>query len=622
MKSQLERLGLPAFCFVISMGVILAIASTLSSPNALADDPPAEGTGQESNDEADSGPRVDYQAQITAGGEAELTDILTRTSQLILLADRPPATLAALERRAEADLARLETALRSEGFYAGSVTFEIDEDSRPILIDVSVDPGPVYLLTDFDIDFGSGAAPGLPRDLTALGIELGRPARAPAILRAERKLLRDLANSGHPLAEKTARRALVNHGESSLRVELEIDPGPPATFGPLTVDGLTSVDEDYVRELIPWEEGARFDRRELDKARIALSQTNLFSSITLKEGEAVNERGGLPVALALLERDHRTVGATISYSTSEGPGLEVFWQHRNLLGGNENLGFSAEGSLIEQNVSLDLRKPRFWREDQTLLANTSLIRRDNEAFQEESANAFIGLERKLNEIWRGSAGASLAYEIIEDDEEGERNFTLFGLPITADRDTSDDLLNPSEGSRLRLATTPSLGTGDDDIAFLTNQVTASAYYALDEEKQFILAGRARLGSIVGTDTQTLPANRRFYAGGAGSVRGYEFQRLGPLDDDDDPVGGRSVLEFSAEVRARVYEDFGIVPFVEGGIVGDDPLVTFDEDFLWAVGLGLRYYTAVGPLRLDVAFPINPRDDDDFFQFYVSLGQAF
>ena len=138
----------------------------------------------------------------------------------------------------------------------------------------------------------------------------------------------------------------------------------------------------------------------------------------------------------------------------------------------------------------------------------------------------------------------------------------------------------------------------------------------------MLSARTRIGSIIGQETDELPANKRFYSGGGGSVRGYEFQSIGPEDDKGDPTGGRSVLEVSGEVRLRVTEDIGLVPFIDGGTVSEQPFPDFDERFLWAGGLGLRYFTGIGPLRLDVAFPINGRDSDDIFQFYISLGQAF
>jgi len=605
----------------------LALASALGLSEAAAgifDSEEEEEAISEEEVFDPAGPRIAYEVRFTGGTPEPLLAILRQSARLVTLQERPPPSLTALERRAESDIERLETALRSEGYYAGEVGYQIDRAAEPVLVTLAVDAGAPYRLAAYEISYFGDQTDGaeLPRDPAALGLVLNGPARAPQIVAAEKLLLRRLASSGYPLARKADRRAFVVHDDELMRVELVIDPGPAASFGPLTIEGLQDVEESYVRELVPWQQGERFDRSKLDDLRIALSRTALFDSVTAKEAEALDAAGGLPITLRLIERKQRSIGAGASYSTSEGPGLELFWEHRNLLGRNEQLRVSTEGSLIEQRLEGRLRKPHFWSLDQVLLANAAFVRADNEAYQEESVETYIGLEKSFSETWRGTAGLSGEYQIIEDAEEGERQFTFFGTPVTAVRDTSDDLLNPTEGTRLALKTTPAVGFGNETLLFLTNEISGSAYYAVDASRNFILAGRARIGSIVGAETSLLPADKRFYSGGGGSVRGYAFQKLGPLDEDDDPLGGRSVLELGAEVRIRVYEDFGVVPFVEGGIVGDRSFVDFDEEFLWSVGLGLRYFTPIGPLRLDVAFPVNPRDSDDFFQFYVSLGQAF
>ena len=167
------------------------------------------------------------------------------------------------------------------------------------------------------------------------------------------------------------------------------------------------------------------------------------------------------------------------------------------------------------------------------------------------------------------------------------------------------------------------GAGSDQLLFAKAAAGGSAYYGFGPDDRFVLAGRSRIGSIVGERTEAVPADRRFYAGGGGSIRGYEFQRVGPLDEDNEPLGGRSLLELGGEVRVRLTEEIGAVPFIDGGTVFDSPYPDMDETLRWAAGLGVRYFTGFGPLRLDVAFPLNPRDDvDDVFQFYVSFGQAF
>jgi translocation and assembly module TamA len=585
---------------------------------------------------ADATPGIAYSVEITGDPEPELKDLLIESSQLFALQDQPPATLAALRRRAEGDLERLEQTLRSEGFYASALEQRIDTDSDPVKVTIAVATGPLYLLEDYQVNYEDAPPrPDPAANLAALGIEIGMAARAPAIVEAQRRLLRELGNNGYPLAEVGERRAVVDHAASTMTVELRLAAGPRSSFGPTVIEGLSEVQEDYVRTLLPWQDGDLYDQRQVETARLALSQSDLFSTIRIEHAEAADADGTLPMTVQLAEREHRTLGAGASFSTGEGPGGQVYWEHRNLFGSNERLRFSVSASLIERSVEANFRKPHYLHLDQALLAESELAQRSTDAFDEDSARAFVGLDRKLDETWSVSGGGAIEFaELTETDlesstgEEQTRSFRLYSTPLGITRDTSNSLLNPTEGTKLNLALTPyfgtleELGSFDESVVFLASELSGSAYLALDAEERIVLAARGRLGSIVGASTAALPASKRFYSGGGGSVRGYEFQSIGPEDLNGDPTGGRSVMEVGGEARIRITEDIGIVPFIEGGIIGDQPFVDFEEQFLWAAGLGLRYYTAVGPLRLDVAFPINGREQDDFFQFYVSLGQAF
>jgi len=611
--------------------MVLSLALALAAPAGAQQAPefvgPPRNEDRSGGSEAvDSG--VAYEVHLEGVGDPELLELLRASSQLVALADKPPATAVGLRRRAEDDIGRLQTALRSEGYYDAEIGLDIDSEASPVRVRLAIDHGPRYTLAAYEIAYTGETAPAADQRpaLAEIGISLGMPARAPAVVAAEQALAELLQERGYPFARVAERKTFINRESSEMTVRVAIDAGRPATFGPLAFRGREAVEEGYLRRIADWPEGAVYDRRVLRDLQRRLAGTGLFATVDAETAPATADDGSLPVTVTLLEREHRSIGAAAAYSTDIGPSLELFWEHRNLMGENERLRASATGSLIEQSGELDFRKPAFLRHDQDLLANLNGGQEDSDAYERQFVDSLLALERPVLDNWRVSGGVSFGYEILDehaDSGEGERSFQLFGLPLTASRDTTDDPLDPHSGTRLQLSLTPTTGVGSDNLLFLTSVAGGSAYYAIDEAERFVLAGRARVGSIVGEDTEALPASRRFYAGGGGSIRGYEYQLVGPLDDDEDPFGGTSLVELGGELRIRATEEIGVVPFIDGGTVYDDPIPTGDETLRWAAGLGLRYFTGFGPLRLDVAFPLNPRDGvDEVFQFYISFGQAF
>jgi translocation and assembly module TamA len=391
-------------------------------------------------------------------------------------------------------------------------------------------------------------------------------------------------------------------------------------------DGLRDVLPKYVRRFRTWQPGEVYDRSKVEATRRELVATGLFEGIQVARGTPESAAPGaqVPVRFTFEEREHRTIGFGARFSTSQGPSGTAFWEHRNAFGAGERVRLELEAGLIEQRFSADLRKPRFQRDDQDLINENEIRRHETDAFRELSLATSLALGRRFDDAWTGSAGGSLELSEIQDNE-GERTFLLFGLPGTLTRDTRDDPLDPTEGTRLELAATPYLATIDETAPFVRASAGGSAYYALDEDGRFVLAGRARIGSIVGSETEDIPASKRFYAGGGGSVRGFPFEAVGPLDPQNDPLGGRGLLELGLELRVKITDSIGLVPFVDAGNVYDTPYPdpSVDTPLRYAAGLGVRYYTAIGPLRLDIAVPINDREGvDNTLEFYISLGQSF
>jgi translocation and assembly module TamA len=377
-----------------------------------------------------------------------------------------------------------------------------------------------------------------------------------------------------------------------------------------------------VKNRVSWKRGDRFDLRELEETRKLLIRSELFTTVKISPGTEIEPDGTIPILIEVAERKPRSIGGTISWSSSEGFGAEASWEHRNLGGHGERLETTLRLSQVLVGANASLRLPDAVRPDLDIVSGAAIEREETEAFTSRRISVSGGLEQRFSSRLSAGLGLSLSLE-QEDDDDGENTFTLIGAPGYLRYDGTDDPLDPTKGARAMAAVTPYYALFAETDHFLRSETIASTYYALDEDGRYVLAARGRLGSIWGAGREELPASVRFYSGGGGSVRGYGFQELGPLAEDNDPLGGRSVIEFGGEVRVRVTETIGIVPFFEGGNVYVDMLPeVYQLDFRYAAGLGLRYYTAIGPLRLDVAVPLDRRETDDPFQFYISLGQAF
>jgi len=562
------------------------------------------------------------------GVEGSFAEFLRDLSVLVQQRATPPRSYGALRSRIEEDIAAFRRVLRSRGYYNADIFQRIDTAATPILVELRIFTGVQYRLESIDIDFaGPAPEPKVVRALrVGLGLKAGDMARASDILAAEADLLARLPQLGYPLATKRERRVVVAHARQVVQVTYRIDAGPQTRFGVTRFVGATEVKRNYLRRLQPWEEGEIYDRRKVERYRRELIATRLFSLVRIDFAapeETLRTVAGVitpEIVVDLAIAPLRTISIGAGFSTSEGIGAEVSWEHRNFFGADERLTLTARGAEIEQSLSAEFRKPNFRRRGQVLTAGTGFVREDTDAFDSIEYNAQLGLERELSEIWRVTAHTELVATEI-DDSQGERTFLISSLALGVGRDTRNDLLDPTRGSYLRLSTAPHLAEQDSVFSFFTNEIEASAYQSLDTGSRFVVAQRVKLGSISGANRQRLPASRRFFSGGGGSNRGFDFQDAGPLDKDGDPIGGRSIFEATLETRIRIAENYGVVPFVDVSRVWETQLPQFD-DLHWGAGIGFRYYTDFAPIRVDIAFPVNKRPNDDSVQFFISLGQSF
>lgn len=572
---------------------------------------------------------VKYTPRIEGIEDAKLLDTLKGLSELFSLEDKPPDTLIGVDQRARDDIDKLTPAVHGAGYWEAKLDYAIDESATPVKVTIRVRPGPLYHLARAVLITPAGDEP--PRlangSSAAFGLNPGGPALTADVLAAEPLIVAQYANEGRPFAKVTDRKVVIDRATKSMAVTYVVDAGPRVRFGPSTIEGLERLDKSYVERRIKWRQGEFYDASLVATTRTALLASGLFASVRIDTGPGRTEGQEVPMTIALVERAHRSVGAGLFYDTTQGVGSRAFWENRNLFGGGETLRFQGQVAQQLFDGLARFRKPDVLRTDQDFLAEAELSDERPDPYESRKLRVYAGLERHVDP-WTDLGGglqfetARVTQNALFDDTPPHVTYSLLGAPVYARFDRSDDKLNPTRGHREDVSVTPYAHLAGVDVNFAVFRGKLTGYQPLDPGARYVLAGYAALGAIAGERTDRLPADKRLYAGGGGSVRGFGYQRAGPLASNDLPTGGISTLEFGAELRVKITDTIGIVPFFDAGSAYRSIVPHPGSELFYGAGIGGRYYTPIGPLRLDLAFPINKRSGDSIVQVYISIGQAF
>lgn len=536
--------------------------------------------------------------------------------------EHEPANAAQIERRAREDAELLVTLLRAQGYYDAQVETEVTADQGRFAVKLTAEPGDRYTFAAINLE-GQGAE-AVRADLP---LAPGDPVDADAIAAAEAKLRTQVGETGYAFARVEPPRITVDRATRTATLTMTVDPGAQRIFGKITGGNPKVFDADHVADIARFQPGDPFAASELVDLRRAIVQTGLVSSVTVTPipGTAPDT---VDVNVALEPAPPRTVAAELGYGTGEGARAELSWTHRNLFPPEGALTLRSVLGTREQLSSVLFRRSNFHARDRVFTGQFAVAHLNRDAFDARTLSLSGTLERQTNiffqKAWIWSVGAELAASderdvILATGEPRRRTYFIGALPTSLTYDGSDDLLNPTRGFRLGGRLSPELSLVGKAFGYTRTQIDGSAYYPVSEG--VVLAGRARLGTILGAPRDAVAPSRRFYAGGGASVRGYGFQQIGPRDPDNDPIGGRSLTELSVEARVQAFGNFGIVPFLDAGNIYTSAIPRF-TGFRFGTGLGVRYYSNFGPIRVDVGTPINPQRGDPRVAVYVSLGQAF
>lgn len=542
------------------------------------------------------------------------------------------ANFGQLKRRADSDGEMVENLLRIEGYYDAVVVTSLESgDKNDVTVVINIVPGPQYQLS-------AVALPGLeqanerdsPRFRESFGLESGQIINSDAIIEASERLDEAMAENGYAFAETGDPELEIDHAERDGDLEIIVTPGGRYNFGSIIMAQTDLFAADHVQMIARFDPGELYNESDVEDLRRALISTGLISTITLEPVES-QDPDSVDLAVDLTPAPLRTISGQLGYGTGEGARAEVSWEHRNFFPPEGLLRLTGVVATEEQSGSVAFRRNNYRRRDNILNGRVALSNVDRDAFSARTFSVAANIERQSNLIYQKRWSWSVGVELLASQEQdvvgplsttNRETFFIGAVPGLVTYDASDDLLDPTSGFRLSARIAPEASLQDGSFFYIRGQLDGSAYLPVSDK--IVLAGRARVGSIVGAGNNRIAPSRRLYSGGGGSVRGYGFQNIGPRDVNNDPTGGRSLVEFSLEARIRtgfLGGNLGIVPFLDAGNVYTSSTPEL-SGLRYGAGLGLRYYSDFGPIRIDVGTPINPQPGDSPIAVYVSLGQAF
>ena len=605
-----------------------------------------------------------YQVDLASVGNDDINQTLKATSDLLSLRTSAPVSPFGLIARARSDTDRLKTALESFGYYESHVTININglpltdpslgealtalPQGSSARVAVSFSLGTLYHLRRIDID---GEVPPPINARQTLGLSSGQPAVAATVLAGGAHLLSAMQEQGYAFAQVDAPVAYEAADAPVLDVSFHVVAGAKVRIGEIHVEGLQRVHESLVRRRLLLHSGEIYKPSAIEAARHDLLGMNVFSQVSVQVGSKADESGGVPITFKLRERLRHSINLSAAYSSDLGGSGGVTWTDRNVFGNAEQLSVTANltnlggsdttGTGYDTGVKYTI--PDFLHRDQSLQFAVSAIKQQLQAYDQTAQTASVTLSRKLSSVWTVSAGLSATDETILQVVNALPNasgvivpvsakfdYTLLAVPFKVIYDSTNlptALEDPRHGFRGSLTLTPTLAIGHPNATFLISTLSIATYFDLNNllpiaPGRSVLAARALAGVAEGAGELSLPPDQRFYAGGTSTIRGYGYQLVGPMfPNTDNPTGGTAITTGGLEFRQRLYTNWGFVAFVDAGQVSAS-LKPLPDDIRVGAGAGVRYYTPIGPIRFDLAVPVDRRAGEDSFEVYIGLGQAF
>nr|WP_238941281.1 BamA/TamA family outer membrane protein [Jannaschia sp. Os4] len=580
------------------------------------------------------GPAAAQQLVLDLPVDEDLSDRLRAVSLLREVLEEPdpadPPTRRDVVAAAQADYARLVTALFEEGHFAPVVSISVDGTEAAALpvvgrrdpvrrVVVSVQAGPRFL-------FGRARIGPLADDTEIPeAFAPGQPAGTGPIRDAARAAVTRWREEGRAKAAVGGQEIVADHAAARLDATVEIEPGPVVVYGPKTFRGSERVRTEQIRRITDLREGSTFDPEEVRLAARRLQRTGAFASVAIVEGERLVDGNRLPLDITVVEDPPRRFGIGAEVSSSEGLTLSGFHLWRNLTGYADSLRIEAEAKGLggstggeDFGLSFAYNRPATFNRETDLVVTGAVRSIDQEDFESEQIELQALARRIVNDETTFSYGVGYRRSEVTD-AFGSRTFNIFSLPLAGTYDRRDEALNPADGYYIETTIRPFVGT-ETTGGGLRFTADARGYQGFGPGRRSVLAVRFQLGTVVGPDLEDTPPEDLFFSGGGGTVRGQGFQSLAIDQGGGERSGGQSFFGMSTELRQGVTENIGIVGFVDAGWLSAESDWSDPVNHVGA-GIGVRYNTGIGPIRFDVGAPVSGPDDGGV-RVYIGIGQAF
>ncbi|MEY4501803.1 MAG: hypothetical protein RIS52_1693 [Pseudomonadota bacterium] len=570
-----------------------------------------------------------YTVRMEGEGEVEDDAFVGRFLALSTLrqGENKPANIAQIDRRTREDKTLLSELLRSDGYFSATVESRVEPEkgTGKLIVIMLVKAGPLYRFSQVTVEGIDTRTPKGTAIRSAFSVDAHDPVNADDVSAAETALKTTLVQGGYPFADVGASDVEIDHDTRSATLVLKVNMGGEQRIGTVIVRGeRPPFNADHVARLIRAQPGETFNQARVEDLRRAIMATGLVSGVKIEPVPSVTP-GIVDIAVTMDAAPVHTIAAEAGFGTGQGLQAEVSWTHRNLIKPEGAVTLKGAAGTQEQSIGAYLRMGNFGKRDHVLNARLNLTNANRTAYDARTLDLSANIERQTNIIWQKKWTWSFGAEFLLTNERDitavssrRQTFLIAAVPLQLGYDGSNDLFDPTSGYRLSIRLTPEFSLQGGASGYVRTQFDGSTYIPLSE--RVVLAGRVRLGTLVGANALSVAPSRRFYAGGGSSVRGYGFQSIGPRDILNDPVGGRSLTEVAIEARVRL-GDFSVVPFFDAGNIYTSELPQFSS-FRYGAGVGLRYHSTFGPIRIDIGTPLNPQPGDSRIGVYVSLGQAF